>query len=68
MTSTGVDPTGISAMAAGHVYQAEVKANVAAWEARNPRPDPAATQARIEAIKQKAIADGVLSPDGSSKQ
>ncbi|MGO4387394.1 hypothetical protein AB4Y85_07640 [Microvirga sp. 2YAF29] len=66
--ATGADPTGISAMAVGPVYKAEVNANLKAWQAQNPAPNPQAELAKIEAIRRKAIADGVLYPDGSSKQ
>lgn len=55
-------------MAVGPVYKAEVNANLKAWQAQNPAPNPQAELAKIEAIRRKAIADGVLYPDGSSKQ
>ncbi len=66
-TATGTDPTGLSGMAAGYVYQAEVNANLKAWQTRNPAPDPQGELAKVEAIRQKAIADGVLNPDASAK-
>ncbi|WP_441969082.1 hypothetical protein [Microvirga sp. 2MCAF38] len=66
--ATGADPTGLSGMAAGYAYQAEVNANLKAWQAQNPAPNPDAELAKVEAIRQKAIADGVLNPDGTSKR
>ncbi|EIM29888.1 hypothetical protein MicloDRAFT_00012080 [Microvirga lotononidis] len=68
VAASGVDPTGISGMVVGHVHQAEMNANVKVWQAQNPRVDPQAELAKVEAIRQKAIADGVLNPDGSTKQ
>jgi hypothetical protein len=68
VVASGVDPTGISGMVVGHLHQAEMNANLKVWQAQNPRVDPQAELAKVEALRQKAIADGVLNPDGSSKQ